>query len=191
MEASSSGWTVERWIAVFATIIAIGSLFLNVVLFYSSRSQQRLAAQPHFQMTFLWDDTGMGWITSNTGTGSARIRGFSILIDGKPQPYNQTYILIGNTLGLNFKGATADFRNMRAGVLLDPGHSDHFFWAEKGPTEDKLSTDWTRVTFRTCYCSIYDQCWIASNTVGKEGKDPEDDNCSVFNDEPASPWWNG
>ena len=191
MDASSRRWSLEWWIAVIAAVIAVASLILNLVQYSSSRTQERLTVQPHFQITFLWDDTGMGWITSNTGTGPARIRGFEILLDGKPLPYGQTFLVIASALELNFAGATLDFRNVRVGVLLKPDFSEHLFWAHKGPTEDKLAVLWNRITFKTCYCSIYDDCWIASNLMGNQGKDPQDNNCSAFQDQPHTPWWNG
>jgi hypothetical protein len=184
-------WSVERWIAVVATTIALCSLSVNGFQSCSARSQQRLLAQPHFQISFFWDDTGAGWLSSNTGSGSARIRGFKTLLDGKSLPYDQMYLVIADALGLGIKGASVDFRNMRAGILIKPDFSDHLFWAHTGVAEEKLLTSWKRISFETCYCSIYDECWLSSNTVSQGGKDPRDDNCSSFQNERHSPWWNG
>jgi hypothetical protein len=184
-------WSIERWVAVMVAIVAVCSLAVNVSQLSSARSQQRILMQPHFQISFFWDKTGAGWVTFNTGLGPARIRGFKILLDGHPLPYGDTYLVISNALGLGIAGAALDFTNMRAGILIKPDSSNHLLWADTGPAEDRLLPSWKRISFETCYCSIYDECWLSAKMVPQGGKDPRDDNCSTFQNEPHCQWWNG
>ena len=62
-----------------------------------------------------------------TDWGVARIRGFKILLDGKPLLYDQRHLVIANALGLGINGASVDYRSMRIGILIKPDFSDYLF----------------------------------------------------------------
>jgi hypothetical protein len=188
-------WPAERWIALSSMIIALSALELSILEFRAARWQARASVQPHFGISFYWDDTGAGWRDFNNGLGAARIRGFRLLVDGIPQPADDTYKIIARALGLGIKGATISaWVNIRVGTLIKADSSEELFWLKSGPGMGKLFSSWKRISFETCYCSIYDECWISTSdqiVVGLGEEDPKDNTCSPFSRDSYSRWWAG
>ncbi|MFZ0927495.1 MAG: hypothetical protein WAN11_02775 [Syntrophobacteraceae bacterium] len=184
------GWPTDRVIALAALAVAFCSMLVSYRQFDAARTQQRLNAQPRFTYTFFWDETGAGWKIFNSGLGPARLRGFRILIDGKPVT---DFREVGTALGLP-QPVPFRFTNPMVGERWAAGHENILYWVAPGPAEAALRQQWTRVNIQACYCSLYGECWLFSSD-GKfsspDGEHLRDDNCSIFSDQQRNRWWGG
>src|ERR1700730_14621206 len=113
-------------------VIALSALGLSILEFRAARWQARASVQPH-GITFFWDDTGMGWGYFNNGLGAARIRGFKLLVDGKPQPTDDLRNIIAKARGLQIIGLKVSGLNMRVGSWMKPDSGEKLFWLLPGP----------------------------------------------------------
>ena len=91
------GWPADRWIAVAAIIVAICSLWVSIEAQRAARRDAHINMQPRLTYTYFYDEKGAGWKLMNGGLGTARLRGFRMLIDGKPV---RDFIEIGKILEL-------------------------------------------------------------------------------------------
>jgi hypothetical protein len=78
-------WVVQHWVPLGSAVIALCSLTLSLYQMHASRSQARRLYQPHFAISFEGEGSLAGWLLSNAGMGTARIRGFKLIVDGQPQ----------------------------------------------------------------------------------------------------------
>ena len=190
-------WPTERWISLSSMIIALSALGLSVNEFSAERIHDELTVRPRLICEFAFNDKGAGWVCDNIGMGPARLRGFKITVGGSPLPAvtdsgtQSLHEMLVKALGIPQVYVT--FFEPRAGELYKPGEMSDLLWVKPGPAADLLTREWKRVQIETCYCSIYDECWIFGPPylVGPTGEPPRDDNCKDFEGLPKSLWWQG
>jgi hypothetical protein len=167
--------------------VAFSALFVSLcslgIALHHGRTMQRLVeanSRPFIQITTsnghpAGDSTFSQAFTvliSNPGAGAARVERFSILVDDKPAKN------IGEAL-LRLAGLPADTKEESA--VLGP-----MTYLEIAPSYIKAGSDqpvlnwprtasnasvwdkdaaagFQRVKFETCYCSIFDECWIENS----------------------------
>jgi hypothetical protein len=117
----------------------------------------------------------------NVGTGPARIHTFDFEVDGEPinRQGNYLYELLNSCCSTEFEAAVeragGDRINAVGHDLTSPASSrflapnNGFSAIRWGRTEQNLAL-WTaldharqtgRITMTACYCSVFDECWIA------------------------------
>ena len=106
------------------------------------------------------DKRGYTWRIDNDGVGPARIESVTLTLDGKPvehwkevfdalfgdAPVQATYSQI---YGKVLPPSTNRETTIEAVHLSDPAQAKAFFEAQ------------SRIEMSICYCSVYDDCWIA------------------------------
>jgi hypothetical protein len=106
------------------------------------------------------DRRGYTWRIDNDGVGPARIESVTLTLDGKPlehwkdvfralygdAPVHATYSQI---YGKVLPPSTNRETTIEAVHILDPEQAKTFFEAQ------------SRIEMTICYCSVYDDCWIA------------------------------
>lgn len=167
--------------------VAFSALFVSLcslgIALHHGRTMQRLVeanSRPFIQITTSDGHASGGGdasqaftvLISNPGAGAARVERFSILVDDKPVKN------IGEAL-LRLAGLPADTKD-ESTVLGPMSYSDVapsyikagsdqpvLHWprtANNASVWDKdAAAGWQRVKFETCYCSIFDECWVENS----------------------------
>jgi len=114
---------------------------------------------------------------TNSGVGPAKVRSFEVLYKGKP--YSTSTALMRACCDPHFTGAESlkvqelaswhFITGMIAGSVIRAGESKGFityaFDAHHAAAWHALDlARQRRMTYRICYCSVFDECWI--NTIG-------------------------
>jgi hypothetical protein len=119
----------------------------------------------------------------NAGTGPARIYSYEFLVDGQPvdsrnlfvnmaqaccaEPYRTTVAGLTGNESLATFGAVLT-APVAPGILAANDQVDSLAW----PRTDHNQSLWTaidqarqqgRISVRACYCSVFDECWIAQS----------------------------
>jgi hypothetical protein len=176
---------LDLFVAIAALTISAVSIFIARD---TSRTMERLAHASFWPFLQLGSgnvrDDGVRAITfamENVGTGPARIHTFELQVDGKPLPHGGhvlTQLLraccdaeLSTALEANGNDFTAIY-----GAEVSSPVSRRFLApnasvvAMSWPRTDTNATVWTaldqarqrgRITMSTCYCSVFDECWIA------------------------------
>jgi len=163
---------------------------VSVVELRAARIQQRINAQPRLTYTYYYDESGAGWKILNSGLGASRLRGFRMLVDGKPV---NDFDDLGKELGLP-QPVPYRFTNPMVGERWAVGHENILYWVTPGPAAAVLREQWTRVNIQACYCSLYGDCWLFSfdgKLNSLDGEHRRDDSCSIFSGQVKSRWWGG
>jgi hypothetical protein len=188
--------TGHRWldmtVALCALLISTASIF---VAYSSNQSMERLTRASSWPFIQLGSgnasDEGehqLSFAISNVGTGPARVHTFEVQVDGQTLPRGH---LLSNMLraccATEFDAAieraggdqvVAMGQDMSSRIperFLAP---DSDLYALVWPRTDQNAELWTaldrarqadRITSSVCYCSVFDECWIAhSNSFPPE-----------------------
>ena len=166
-----------RWLDISLSIAAfltsIVSLWLGL---HSASSMEKLVAAnsyPNLDISYsnLASEAGADGSRQNailfeiqsTGVGPARIEWTAVRFDGKPVA-NLTDLITACCSGLE-KGVTLNVHTSSAeGDLLRPGRTVRMIeWrqpATPSPIFDKLRASLRSVEIDTCYCSVFDECFV-------------------------------
>jgi hypothetical protein len=175
---------LDLFVALAALTISAVSIFIARD---TSRTMERLAHASFWPFLQLGSgnvrDDGVPALTfamENVGTGPARIHTFELKVDGKPLEGGHllTRVLraccdaeLSATLERNGNDFTAIYGSEVSSPVsrrfLAPNAS---LTAMSWPRTESNATVWTaldharqggRITMSTCYCSVFDECWIA------------------------------
>ena len=156
-----SAWSSDRWIALAAVVVAICALGVSLYASWLDRDTTLRSTKPNMRVSYFYDETGSGFRFGNQGVGPAYLYWFQIRVDGKPvQNWHEmtARIYTGPKETLDF--LRIDF--LRPTHVWGRGSDVKIFWAPSGPLDTHLRKDNTRIDFRACYCSIFDDCWLLS-----------------------------
>jgi len=172
------------------TVLSVAGVFIAVVALYAAlteseavRQQTAAAVWPFVQILIADYDSGesAGFTLSftNAGVGPARMRTVRLMIDGEPmRDWTQVVTHLGGTLddkvGRSFVSDRVLSPDETVDVITvtDPDLARQF-QAAIADLENSISY---------CYCSIFDECWLADSRRGV--LDPESvEDCPDFGDE--------
>jgi hypothetical protein len=153
---------VDRLLSLAAGVAAITAVAVSLYQASLAREQLRASAWPYLaQGNRFTSGNPYVRIVSNEGVGPARVRAFSVLVDDRPvKTWNEA------VRALTGAGEPAlVYSSFGRGTVLPPG-------AERAlltlPTGERAATFWreaqTRLETVVCYCSVYDECWSASDS---------------------------
>jgi hypothetical protein len=150
--------TPDRWISLSAAAIALCALLFSFYQGYLVRDHNRKSVRPLIVIGGLHDEKGSGFRIGNEGLGPGIIQWFEVTVNGKPvKNWMEFYEAVG--LPGTF---SARYLNPTQATVIRPGRSEDLFWVSPGPADNTLRTTKAVITMRLCYCSIYDECWLAS-----------------------------
>jgi hypothetical protein len=129
---------------------------------------------------------------TNSGVGPAKVRTFEVFYKGKPYSTSRTLMRACCDSGFNATRSPSSAQ-IEPGAFITGGMAGSVIRAGEQPAfilyalADSNATAWHAlddarqrdITYRICYCSVFDECWI--NTIGnQEALDPQRvDKCPV------------
>lgn len=166
--------TGTRWLditlAIAATIVSLVSLWLGL---HSAHSMERLVAAnsyPYLELSFSTNVPGVDhrrgrveYDFHNNGVGPARIDWIELTFKGKPVA-DLNALLATCCAGAVIDRAGVDRRGNIDGAVLRPGASLAMFTWDEPATPDPafiaLHRQMHDIKVTSCYCSVFDECYI-------------------------------
>lgn len=157
---------------VGVSAVFIGACALGISLYETSlmRWEQRASVLPLLELGRSYN-LGEGeknvdaWRLSlhaeNVGIGPARIMNFIVEVDGVPtQSWGDAIrALIGHEETVAYGQSTIN------GRTIPPDREVTMFELKDTKLTREIINNFDRLTFSACFCSIFDECWITSNTT--------------------------
>jgi hypothetical protein len=158
-DAAASSNRVDRWLSLAAGVGAVCAVAISLYQANLARRQQRASAWPYLaQSNSYLPGRAYTRQVDNEGVGPARVRSFTVLVDGRPVP----------TWGAAVRALTGRpdsglvYSSLRNGSVIRSGTQ---FTVLQLPPGEQAGVFWqaaqTRLETVICYCSIYDECWQA------------------------------
>lgn len=167
----------NKWLDLSLALVALFVSFVSILIaWHHSVVMQELVHEnerlveanslPYLQVSRS-DRSGGGFTlnATNEGVGPARVATAEILVDGHPVETLEGLVDAccgkGNYAG--FSASSLEGRMVRPGDTV--GYLD---FRPASATDERLkgltgSRNATRITTRLCYCSVFDDCWIAAS----------------------------
>ena len=147
-------------------IIALCALSLSIDQGIRNREHDRLTVRPYVHINF--EDTvesGAIWKLTNSGLGPAIIKSFQILVDGNPCT-NWACVLTKLQMA-NDTPPAVRVRAIYPGMIVEAKESMMLIQIMRGDFAADLFKNYKfrRVEIRTCYCSLYNECWQVGNNT--------------------------
>jgi hypothetical protein len=154
---SSLGSALALAVSVFA--LALGAYQTRLM-----QSQARASVWPYLSIGYSYtngvDKSAFIWTVNNNGVGPARIESVALTLDGKPMK-NWPQVL--ETLGVTTQPSTA--MSSIGGEVIPPNTNRETTIAPITVNEREAAKLFKLAEHRfgmdICYCSVYDECWIA------------------------------
>ena len=148
---------VALTVSVFA--LAIGAWQTRLM-----QGQARASVWPHLSNGYTYnsntDQDGFIWHVDNNGVGPARVESVVLMLDGKPVKH-WTDVLIA----FGFKGELHVSTSSLSGEVIPPSLNRETAIAVIRINQRDVATAFKsaidRFKMEICYCSVYDDCWIA------------------------------
>jgi hypothetical protein len=154
-------------------LITIPTFIISIALAYATFVQAD--ATRKIQMSETWPYVSYGTsntrsdgtkeitlILQNNGVGPAQLEQMEFLYDGKPMANPREFLNL--CCGWNSKFT---FMSEPVTGVLRPGQETNFIrltrTEQNAAIWDKLNTERWKVVVRSCYCSIFDDCWVFDN----------------------------
>lgn len=148
-------------ISICAIIIAILSLFVTVYESYQQRRHDRLSVKPVLQVIFSTENNWEGFKLKSSGLGPAVISWIEVFVDGK--------LVHGWQEAMERLNLSIPERHSINAVyskdVLRPNETVNLFFVDNSKNMNDLRKNNKRIRINICYCSFYDECWLASNDI--------------------------
>lgn len=156
--------------AACAIIVAVCSLGMTIYEARAAREHDRISVWPRIYQTV--SDSAKLYIrtVTNVGLGPAIIRTFAVEVDGVVK-HNWADV-VGATLKTgkdSLPRMTTFYSSFGKGSVLLPGAHLDLLTISSDALSGKLVAAEHRIRSTVCYCSVYDECWIARS----DAPDPE------------------
>lgn len=152
---------LQRGFTLLSIIISIIALMNSRNAVKETEEHNRLTLRPYVTFNFIYNtEQGAGWWVNQAGLGPGIIKSFDVEVDGKQQ---STWREVAGALKL--PDGQYNYSILYPGTRIPSGHSEQLFFFYQGPAIKALNDNSYRVTITTCYCSLYDECWITSNKI--------------------------
>jgi hypothetical protein len=171
-----------------AEIGSFAALALSVLALATSAYQTRLMqAQTELMQTqsraSVWpyltigknEDTIAGrenfvWRVDNNGVGPAKIQSVQVLLDGKPyRSWKELFAALAP--GQEFHGQTSSVNGLVLPPSLNRETTIEMVKPDSPERAKVFLSAQQRMSIEICYCSVYDECWIA-HAINKPGNTP-------------------
>lgn len=168
--------TTQTVLAVIGMVTGLIALYAALEQADANRKQLQAAVWPALQIGFNNFDRQKNtrvfrFVVSNVGNGPARIRSVEISVGGRPQ--KDWAGAMAAAAGLAEDEFLTSFLR---GRVVRSGESIEALSLEE-PAATKLFTGLERageghgVSWKMCYCSVFDDCWISSGSLSGDGGD--------------------
>ncbi|HEX8110779.1 MAG TPA: hypothetical protein VF516_23770 [Kofleriaceae bacterium] len=169
--------------AVIASFIGLMALAVSAYTAYVQREQLRAQAWPHLQLYSSNVDSTMGHSVANQGTGPASVIAMRVRVDGVPATtWGDVWTAVGYARGKGFITSTISHAVIPAGkdiAFARPADDDQ----SRAKFAELLLREKHSFGVTLCYCSVLDECWIASNEIAMNGWAITRDGCPITVDQ--------
>jgi hypothetical protein len=150
--------------SLLALAVSIFALAIGAWQTRLMQSQARASVWPHLSIGYTYnsnvDDNGFIWSIDNNGVGPARIESVAVALDGRPmKSWHDVLVALG------FHGEMHVSTTSFSGDVIPPSlNRETAISAIRINQADAASTfknAVARFTMDICYCSVYDDCWVA------------------------------
>lgn len=162
--------------------ISTGVIALYAALTQADATQKQLEASVLPDLVFVpsyefrSEPRQFRFLAVNNGIGPARMRALRIKVDDKPMRDWSEFV---GAMGL---GQGRDYgQSQIAGRLVQPNETVTVFETSDPELADAISQKLSGVSVDSCYCSVFDQCWLPIRDVTDLPKPV--DQCPDFGDE--------
>jgi len=170
-------------LSVVGILIAIFALYAALTESIAVRQQTAAAVWPFVQLKIENYDTGdaagFSLAFTNAGVGPARMQDVRLSLNGNVvRNWSELVAGVGSAAG------TASSRNFISDRVLRPDETVMVFSTDDAVLArnliDAVSSSRSALTF--CYCSIFDECWLADSREDLQAPEPVA-SCPDFGDE--------
>lgn len=155
------------WAEIGSAVAVVVSSLALFVSFYQARIAERQAhasVWPYLSIDYdindLGERSGFIWIVQNNGLGPALIESVIISVDGKPL---RTWGEVCKALGIT-KSFSSTMSEVSGRVLPPDTNRETTIEAIhviSAPEAKIFYEGRKRLAMQICYCSVYEECWIA------------------------------
>jgi hypothetical protein len=156
--------------SLLALAVSIFALAIGAWQTRLMQSQARASVWPHLSIGYTYnsrvDENGFIWNVDNNGVGPARIENVTVTLDRKPMK-NWHEVLAALGFREEIRTSTTSF----SGDVIPPSLNRETAIAAirvnqaEAAAAFKAAVD--RFTIDVCYCSVYDDCWVAHWSMPK------------------------
>ena len=169
-EKSDNAQSASAKISMVAVVLSVAALMTSIIEVNFVRQELRSEAWPYLSLHRSYTAEGYKLKLENKGVGAARLREIKLFYnDQVVTDLDQTIIdIVGeeNAFSYDVYGA-----NNPAPGVISSGEVVHLFSVPWEPrTRLLVSRMEGKTSVTACYCSIYDDCWLATLDKG----DPEE-----------------
>jgi len=160
--------SVEILVALSTLVISIALAYFSFVQADASRKMQRTETWPY--VSYGTDNSSpevkdeISFSLSNDGVGPARLEGMEFIYGGRPMRDPLEFIRKCCAAEAGAVAKNLTFTTSRVDGVLRPGEKRSFIRLAKTDQNaalwNKLNAERWKVTVRSCYCSIFDDCWV-------------------------------
>ncbi|HEX3474509.1 MAG TPA: hypothetical protein VHT91_05680 [Kofleriaceae bacterium] len=170
--AVRAGRSWDAYAVAIATVIGVLALLVSAYTAYVQRQQLRTSAWPYLRVWWADMPPDVGIHAENTGTGPARVTAVRVTVDNKPvASWGKAQEVMGvKPGGVTFRSISDRALTVGQDVIMLKPYSEE----ETARFEEPFFGSTHSVGVTVCYCSIVDECWVASTDSGaRASSDPE------------------
>jgi hypothetical protein len=160
--------STEILVALPTLVISLALAYFSFVQADASRKMQRTETWPY--VSYGTDNSSpevkdeISFSLSNDGVGPARLDEMEFIYDGKPMRSPVDFILNCCAATARASAKNLTYTTDHVGGVLRPGEKRRFIRLartdQNAPLWNQLNQERWKVSVRTCYCSIFDECWV-------------------------------
>lgn len=158
---------IDPFLALVALVVSGISLWVAIGTEQANRRMVAAASWPLLQADTSDLNFTITFSVLNGGVGPAKLKTFELFWNGKA--YAGAFSLLGACCGYQpsrSRDETALTTGGVSGIVIRAGESHTFLTlpqrANNADVWRRLDRARRQVTFRACYCSVFDECWIAT-----------------------------
>ncbi len=156
----------EMLVGISAVVIGVCALGVSLYETKLMREQQRAAVLPMLELArshyTVYEGDASEWKlflhAENVGIGPARVRDFTVTVDGQPHPTwgSAMQALVGSDVPVEYGHSSINGRTIPAEKLI------RMFELSNTELTGKILENFDRLDYEACFCSVFDECWTAS-----------------------------
>jgi hypothetical protein len=152
-----------RFLPIISLAVSLSAFGFALYSAYLQRKVLRQSNRPHMVICYFFNQQGSGFLLMNHGVGAAYLHWFQILFDGQPQT---DWGAMSCALGAD---PSVTFQFLQPAAVWPAGNRTQVYWVPPGNFDQHLRQSHSRIDFKLCYCSIFDECWLGSRHYAPKG----------------------
>jgi len=154
-------------VAITAIVLSICALLVSVLEVSAIRDEQRIQVWPYIDLASRYNSEGFFIEATNKGIGPARVRSLEMFLDD--EPVDDLDSMIVQVLGKKNAFSYDVYKSSNPSrSVLSPGDMSTLFSVPWTPQTRQLTENMSGTFSLTlCYCSVYDDCWLARLNDGE------------------------